>query len=70
MISLTRKTLTRNGVESEIIRFEVWFQTPFGLIENLEDAVVRLTAADMDPETIIVPVSVAISESSYEVVGR
>lgn len=70
MIDIARGYITIQGKEEEIKKFEVWFQTPFGLLEARIDAVNRCLGNDMDPTQCIRPVSVAVSESSYEVCGN
>jgi hypothetical protein len=59
-----------NGKFEPIIRWEVWFQTPFGLIHDFQKAKQRVESADLDPDSTIVPVPVAISSNVYEVVIR
>ena len=70
MISKTQKTVTISGKTERILRFEVWFQSPFGLYSDLDEAVMRVAAADMDIELAIVPVSVAVCETIHEVCGQ
>lgn len=70
MISKINKTVTISGKTEPIIRFQVMFQTPFGLMDNLDDAVLRTAASDMDAELAVVPVSVAVCETLYEVCGQ
>jgi hypothetical protein len=48
----------------------VWFQTPFGLVEELNEAVERVQEHGIDPEVSIVPVSVAVTDTLYEVCGH
>jgi hypothetical protein len=70
MYSIKDKTLTIQGQTTSIERWEVWFQTPFGLIENLDDAIIRVESSDCDPNFTIVPVVVAIAGSRYEVISK
>jgi hypothetical protein len=70
MIQLAQRLVTIQGKEEKILSFEVWFQTPWGLIDKLDDAVARCVAHDIDPNINLVPVSVAITETNYEVIGR
>lgn len=61
------------GIKDDIFNIEkwqVWFMTPFGLYETQSQAVERVKAADLDPDSTIVPVPVAISARYHEVVTR
>lgn len=54
-----------------IARWEVWHMTPFGVCKDLGPAVKMCKARDHDPEMVIVPVTVAISENNdVEIVRR
>jgi hypothetical protein len=69
MFDPTAGTISINGKEEKIERLEVWWQTPFGLITDLQDAVKRLQQDDFPVQGCLKPVSVAITASTYEVVG-
>lgn len=64
MIDVPNKLV--NGVS--IIRWEVWFISIKGLYKDVDDAVQVAVQNDFDPALIVRPVSVAIGESTYEVV--
>lgn len=71
MFHLTNKTLTFDSKPLPIKQFTVWFITPMGLIERIDDAIEKCKESDMDPELCIVPVPVAIDEAGrYEVIVR
>jgi hypothetical protein len=59
-----------SGKMLAIEKWEVWFQTPFGLINDFKEAKQRVESADLDPDSTIVPVPVAISGGVYEIVVR
>lgn len=59
----------RSGKESPVIRWEVWFQTPMGVTDDLAIAVGMCTDNDMPAQLVIRPVAVAIAEDeTYEVI--
>ena len=58
------------GQEHEILSWEVWYATPFGLFSKREDAVNRVKSNDFDPTTVIQPVVVMVAEKYYEVLIR
>jgi hypothetical protein len=59
--------VTRGEYSERIERWEVWFQTPFGLTPKLHEAVEACVKGDFDPELMVVPVPVAMTQASYEV---
>lgn len=70
-VSIGRNEITLFDQTTTIVRYEVWFQSPWGLLNDREDAIQRCVANDMDPDSVLIPVSVAIGEgNAYEVVGR
>lgn len=69
MFNREKKAVVIQGKTEPVLKFEVWFQTPMGLFDAYEDAVKRLIADDMDINQCMKPVAVAISSSSYEVIG-
>lgn len=51
-------------------RWEVWYQTPFGLHELYDEAYQRCVDNDLSPQLIIRPVAVAVGDDAYyEAVG-
>lgn len=70
MIDIVKKTITLHGKTELILEFRVYFMTPFGLIEDLEVAVKRCAALDLEPALNIRPVTVAACESLYEVIEK
>jgi len=71
LILLTEKKVFHpfSNTCNDIIKFEVWFQTPYGLFKELADAIVRVEENDFDANLNVRPVSVAITETGYEVCG-
>jgi hypothetical protein len=67
MIDLINKTVTLQGEGQSILKFDVWFATPWGMMTNLDDAISRCVANDMDPNEIIRALPVAVTETTYEV---
>jgi hypothetical protein len=67
MFDITQKELDLQGKKEPITSFQVWFQTPFGLYEELEEAIKKCEDTDLHPLTCVVPVPVAVSETLYEV---
>lgn len=70
MISLKENQITLGDKSEPILRFEVWFQSPFGLLTDRVGAIEQVAAHDLEPDQVLIPVSVAVSETLYEVVGR
>ena len=62
-------SLKNNEIEKEIIKeFAVWFQTPFGLFQELKYAKEKV---DGDPDSLIVPMPIALGAGGiYEVITR
>ncbi len=67
MILIKENLIVRGDLQERIKKWEVWFRTPWGLCNNTLDAVQALEAAEFDPNITIIPVAVAISETTYEV---
>ncbi len=67
MIDLVNKTITLGSSPKPITGFAVWFATPWGLITNLDEAVTRCSANDVDPDMNIHALPVALTADSYEV---
>lgn len=72
MINLEQGKMTVDGENWFLIsRWEVWFMTPFGVCNQLGQAVRAVKARDMEPDMVIVPVTVAISSNNdVEIVRR
>jgi hypothetical protein len=70
MISKADGTITLRGRTEPIERFVVWFQTPFGLIDDFELAKQRVSASDFDVDLNVVPVSVALGATLHELCGQ
>lgn len=66
MIDLENNRLILGDKTEPILRWEVYFMTPFGLHTDLASAVQRMKECDM-PVHVIQAHAVAISESTYEV---
>lgn len=53
-----------------IEKFEVWFQTPFGLTSNLNTAIAKVKSEDYPIATIrCVPVAIADAGDYYEIIN-
>jgi len=60
-----------DGKMLPIKRWEVWYQTPFGIIDSLDLAVSKCLENDLDPNALIAPCPVAIDEAGrYEIIVR
>lgn len=71
MVNIETMMMGVNSKERPIIKFEVWWQTPLGLLDagSRELAIERLKEADM-PASCMRPVSVAVGEDGiYEIIG-
>lgn len=66
MINMSSQSLTIGSKTESIIRWEVWFQTFFGLASTFEEALKVTLEADLDPNAMIVPVVVAVGDTLYE----
>lgn len=70
-ISLTEnKIYGHSGDPEEIVNWEVWFLVPMkGLFRDREVAIKEADGMDLDPDMVVIPVSVAVgSEGGYEAV--
>lgn len=71
MFDLVEGTLTFGNRTLPIVKWEVWFMTPFGLIEHLKDACARCAQNEIEPNGMISPVPVALdSDERYEIIVR
>ncbi len=68
MISFKEALLIREEIKEPIRKWTVWFRTPWGLCGTLKGAVEVCVKNDYDPELAIIPVPVAVSGSTHEVV--
>lgn len=67
MIDIKNGTLTQGGRTEGITRFETYWVHPFkGLFEHLAEAVAACEGMDFEPEEVLRPVTVAISNSFKE----
>lgn len=69
MISLVRNTIKLGDKEELIIGWSVAFRTPFGLVSNLDEALMIVNAKGLDPELAIIPQVIVTSENLYEAFG-
>lgn len=67
MFSYEHNRLRRGGREEPILEWRVWFRTPWGLAETLEEAKAVCKAREVDPDQAIIPIPVAMSQSMTEV---
>lgn len=67
MILLRENLIVRGDLQERIKRWEVWFRTPWGVCSNTADACEVLLAAELDPNVSIIPISVAVGETTHEV---
>lgn len=70
MVDLKNQCIILRNETVPIEKWEVWFMTPFGVCEDFKTAKERVATNDLDPDTCIVPVPVAISGRHYEIVNR
>lgn len=66
----SRGAIVRGEVNERIKRWDVWFQTPFGLCTTLDEAVAKVKELDMNPNMVIIPIPIAVSESTHEAYFR
>lgn len=69
MFNRETKTLSLEGKNEPVVEFVVWWQTPFGLFDSFEEARRRVAVSDMDIWACLKPVTVAKTETLYEVIG-
>ncbi len=70
MLDLNSGTIIRGGVREPIVRWGVWFKTPFGYGETLEEARETVISVDLNPHMVIQPVPVAFGDTIHEVYDR
>lgn len=70
MIDVLTNRLVCGDIDERILRWMVWFQTPFGLCKSLDEAVELMKSNDLDPRMTITAVSVAITDSTHEIWPR
>ncbi len=66
MILLEQGEILLRGQPEEITKWEVWFQTPNGLVDSYEKLKDQMKSEQW-PGTLIRPVPVAIGQRHYEV---
>jgi hypothetical protein len=67
MIDLESNTRMFQGKTEQIEKWTVWWMTPRGLVETLNEAKYVSSQLDMDVNAICIPLVVAITTTSYEV---
>jgi hypothetical protein len=70
MIDLLTNQRTFQGKIEKIVEWKIWWMTPKGLVETLEEARNVSKQLDMDINAICVPVVVAVTATSYEIFSR
>ena len=71
MFDLENQIITFTNRPLPIVKWEVWFMTPFGVIDSIEGAISKCREMDMEPRRVIMPVPVAIDEAGrYEIIVR
>lgn len=67
MVDINNKLITQEGKTEPITAFEVWWYHPFkGFFEELDDAILVCKDTDFNPEEILRPTTVAVSENFWE----
>lgn len=66
MINLETNTIKRGDMEEPIKEWAVWFGTPNGLCSTLEEAQNICLANDWLPNLMIIPVVIAVGETTFE----
>lgn len=67
MICVMTNKIVRGEIENTIIKWEVWFRTPFGVCKDIYEARKLMQDANLDPRMTIVPVAVAIGHDTHEI---
>lgn len=67
MIDMAKNKIVRGGAVEDIVAWRVWFKTPFGYGETIEEALATIETAELNPHTSVKPVAVAIGETLSEV---
>lgn len=60
----------KEGGAKPIIKFEVWWVTPFGITPDLDYAIAACKSRELDPNGNLIAVPVAVTEETYEVVNN
>lgn len=70
MVLLAKKIMSVGGGDDEdIVGFEVWFNTPWGLFKDLDRSIQACETNGLDPELSIKPTCVVIgSGGGYETI--
>jgi hypothetical protein len=67
MIDLEAKTMGLTNRRIPIKEFAIWWRTPLGLTDDLDLAIKRSNECDFDPNRMVIPVVVALSDTGdYE----
>lgn len=66
MIDVIGQRIVQGDIDERIIKWVVWFRTPYGLSRSLPDAVALCKDGSLDPTMAITAIPVAISDSTYE----
>jgi len=67
MIDLSKKEIVLGDRVEPIKEWRVWFKTPFGYAETLDQALFTIRSADLNPYMTVQPIPVAFSETMHEV---
>lgn len=68
MIDITNRHIVRARKQIPIVKWEIWFHTPFGITPDIEEAINRVVEKGGDPEINVIPIPVAIgSDGTTEV---
>ncbi len=66
-----KETIELGGKTLKMFMWQVWFQTPLGLFQDLAIACQRCKDNNLDPNAVISPCPVAIDEAGrYEIILR
>lgn len=66
MICTVSGRIVIGDIDEKIRNWQVWFRTPLGISKSLSEAVKVLEEHKLDPTISVVPICVAISDSTYE----
>lgn len=67
MIDLEKNVIVFKEQTNAIRRWDVWFQTPFGLAQSVVEANEICKNKELEPSFSIKPVCVAITDCGHEV---
>lgn len=68
MVILDEGVIVRGTIRARIIGFEVWWVTPYGLCETIQEAKEKMDAVGAEMQLTVKPCPVAIGENriTYE----